>query len=146
MLDSQRLSMAEVRWSVLLLDRHVGKRRSRHRHESPGREHSTYCTRHPSFEAALTDGRLQAHVCGVSIIRSGEAMEAALRSCWKGIDIGKILVHRRHDTSHKSPPAAPPSEITPRSSPERHPHMHAQPSPIARDINGNYYRRNQCAP
>ncbi|GLC49136.1 hypothetical protein PLESTB_000186300 [Pleodorina starrii] len=33
-------------------------------------------------------------LCGVSIIRSGEAMEAALRACCKGIKIGKILVHR----------------------------------------------------
>jgi hypothetical protein len=39
---------------------------------------------------------VNAAVCGVSIIRSGEAMESALRSCWKGIDIGKILVQRRH--------------------------------------------------
>lgn len=33
-------------------------------------------------------------LCGVSIIRSGEAMEAALRGCCSGIKIGKILVHR----------------------------------------------------
>jgi uridine kinase len=33
-------------------------------------------------------------LCGVSIIRSGESMEAALRDCCKGIKIGKILVHR----------------------------------------------------
>jgi uridine kinase len=33
-------------------------------------------------------------LCGVSIIRSGEAMENALRACCKGIKIGKILVHR----------------------------------------------------
>ncbi|WIA17892.1 hypothetical protein OEZ85_009392 [Tetradesmus obliquus] len=31
-------------------------------------------------------------LCGVSIIRSGESMEAALRTCCKGIKIGKILV------------------------------------------------------
>jgi hypothetical protein len=34
-------------------------------------------------------------ICGVSIIRSGEAMETALRECCQGIKIGKILVHRR---------------------------------------------------
>lgn len=39
---------------------------------------------------------VNASVCGVSVIRSGEAMETALRSCWKGIDIGKILVQRWH--------------------------------------------------
>jgi len=33
-------------------------------------------------------------ICGVSVIRSGEAMEAALRECCQGIKIGKILVHR----------------------------------------------------
>ncbi len=33
-------------------------------------------------------------LCGVSIIRSGEAMENALRACCKGIKIGKILIHR----------------------------------------------------
>ena len=34
-------------------------------------------------------------ICGVSIIRSGEAMENALRACCKGIKIGKILIERR---------------------------------------------------
>eukprot|EP00198_Chlamydomonas_reinhardtii_P004167 XP_001693503.1 predicted protein [Chlamydomonas reinhardtii] len=38
-------------------------------------------------------------LCGVSIIRSGEAMEAALRACCKGIKLGKILVHRHRDSS-----------------------------------------------
>lgn len=33
-------------------------------------------------------------ICGVSIIRSGEAMETALRECCQGIKVGKILVHR----------------------------------------------------
>lgn len=33
-------------------------------------------------------------LCGVSVIRSGEAMEVALRECCQGIKIGKILVHR----------------------------------------------------
>ncbi|KAL3148873.1 Uridine kinase-like protein 1, chloroplastic [Trebouxia sp. C0010 RCD-2024] len=36
-------------------------------------------------------------LCGVSIIRSGESMENALRACCKGIKIGKILVHRVRD-------------------------------------------------
>lgn len=42
-------------------------------------------------------------LCGVSIIRSGESMENALRACCKGIKIGKILVHRCE-------PASPPSD------------------------------------
>jgi len=33
-------------------------------------------------------------ICGVSIIRSGEAMENALRSCCLGVKIGKILIDR----------------------------------------------------
>nr|PNR30795.1 hypothetical protein PHYPA_027111 [Physcomitrium patens] len=36
-------------------------------------------------------------LCGVSIIRSGESMENALRACCKGIKIGKILIHREGD-------------------------------------------------
>ena len=50
--------------------------------------------------------RCTAHVCGVSVIRSGEAMESALRSCWKGIDIGKILVERRHHSRRPPKPSA----------------------------------------
>ncbi|KAL4634406.1 hypothetical protein ACB092_04G197200 [Castanea dentata] len=36
-------------------------------------------------------------LCGVSVIRSGESMENALRACCKGIKIGKILIHRTGD-------------------------------------------------
>lgn len=36
-------------------------------------------------------------LCGVSIVWSGEAMEAALRDCCQGIKIGKILVQRKTD-------------------------------------------------
>jgi len=36
--------------------------------------------------------------CGVSIVRSGEAMEQGLRDCCRSIRIGKILVHSDHDT------------------------------------------------
>ena len=37
-------------------------------------------------------------LCGVSIIRSGESMENALRACCKGVKIGKILIQRERDT------------------------------------------------
>jgi uridine kinase len=37
-------------------------------------------------------------LCGVSIIRSGESMENALRACAKGVKIGKILIQREGDT------------------------------------------------
>ncbi|KAG6741610.1 hypothetical protein POTOM_054884 [Populus tomentosa] len=36
-------------------------------------------------------------LCGVSIVRSGESMENALRACCKGIKIGKLLIHRDGD-------------------------------------------------
>mmetsp|Transcript_2011 Transcript_2011/g.4145 ORF Transcript_2011/g.4145 Transcript_2011/m.4145 type:complete len:473 (+) Transcript_2011:79-1497(+) len=36
-------------------------------------------------------------LCGVSVIRSGESMENALRACCKGIKLGKILIHRAGD-------------------------------------------------
>ena len=47
-------------------------------------------------------------LCGVSIIRSGESMENALRACCKGIKIGKILVHRysMHQKGFACPPIA----------------------------------------
>ncbi|KAK7291559.1 hypothetical protein RIF29_06800 [Crotalaria pallida] len=38
-------------------------------------------------------------LCGVSVIRSGESMENALRACCKGIKIGKILTHREGDST-----------------------------------------------
>ncbi|CBI15645.3 unnamed protein product, partial [Vitis vinifera] len=36
-------------------------------------------------------------LCGVSIIRSGESMENALRACCKGIKIGRVFIHRDGD-------------------------------------------------
>ncbi|XP_065907443.1 uracil phosphoribosyltransferase homolog [Dysidea avara] len=39
--------------------------------------------------------------CGVSIMRSGEAMERGLRECCRSIRIGKILI--RHDPDTKEP-------------------------------------------
>jgi uridine kinase len=37
----------------------------------------------------------------VSIVRSGESMENALRACCKGIKIGKILIHRVGDNGQQ---------------------------------------------
>uniref|UniRef100_A0A0X3NHL5 Uracil phosphoribosyltransferase homolog n=3 Tax=Schistocephalus solidus TaxID=70667 RepID=A0A0X3NHL5_SCHSO len=39
--------------------------------------------------------------CGVSIVRSGEAMERGLRDCCRAMRIGKILIH----TPEESPPS-----------------------------------------
>jgi uracil phosphoribosyltransferase len=36
-------------------------------------------------------------VCGVSIMRSGEAMEKGLRECCRSIRIGKILIQSKDD-------------------------------------------------
>lgn len=52
-------------------------------------------------------------LCGVSIIRGGEAMEGALRECCQGIKIGKILVHREPEVAGGSS-----SELPGVSSPE----------------------------
>jgi len=40
-------------------------------------------------------------VCGVSILRSGETMEVALRSVVRGVKIGKILIQRDETQAHK---------------------------------------------
>ncbi|TIC45699.1 hypothetical protein E3Q08_01034 [Wallemia mellicola] len=37
-------------------------------------------------------------VCGVSILRAGEAMESALRECLRSVRIGKVLVQRNEET------------------------------------------------
>ena len=56
-------------------------------------------------------------ICGVSMIRSGEAMENALRACCKGIKIGKILVKRRDkdglasESMHRENPIPPQSSM-----------------------------------
>lgn len=38
--------------------------------------------------------RVTPDVCGVSVLRAGESMEAELRAMWPGIPIGKILIQR----------------------------------------------------
>ncbi|CAH8386549.1 unnamed protein product [Eruca vesicaria subsp. sativa] len=40
-------------------------------------------------------------LCGVSVIRSGESMENALRACCKGIKLGKILIHREGENDQQ---------------------------------------------
>ncbi|XP_029124790.1 uridine kinase-like protein 3 isoform X1 [Cajanus cajan] len=53
-------------------------------------------------------------LCGVSIIRSGESMENALRACCKGIKIGKILIHREGDNGQQLIYEKLPSDISER--------------------------------
>ena len=38
-------------------------------------------------------------ICGVSIMRAGEAMEQGLRDCCRSVRIGKILIQRDEETS-----------------------------------------------
>lgn len=43
--------------------------------------------------------RFQGKICGVSIMRAGEAMEQGLRDCCRSVRIGKILIQRDEDTA-----------------------------------------------
>ena len=43
--------------------------------------------------------RFEGKICGVSIMRAGEAMEQGLRDCCRSVRIGKILIQRDEDTS-----------------------------------------------
>ncbi|KAI8925253.1 uracil phosphoribosyltransferase-domain-containing protein [Entophlyctis helioformis] len=38
-------------------------------------------------------------ICGISILRAGEAMEQGLRDCCRSVRIGKILIQRDEDTA-----------------------------------------------
>lgn len=40
----------------------------------------------------------QGKICGVSIMRAGEAMEQGLRDCCRSVRIGKILIQRDEET------------------------------------------------
>ncbi|KAH9843510.1 uracil phosphoribosyltransferase-domain-containing protein [Rhodofomes roseus] len=41
----------------------------------------------------------EGHICGVSILRAGEAMEAGLREVCRSVRIGKILIQRDEETA-----------------------------------------------
>ncbi|PQE16583.1 uracil phosphoribosyltransferase protein [Rutstroemia sp. NJR-2017a BBW] len=43
--------------------------------------------------------QFQGKICGVSIMRAGEAMEQGLRDCCRSVRIGKILIQRDEETS-----------------------------------------------
>ena len=43
--------------------------------------------------------KFQGKICGVSIMRAGEAMEQGLRDCCRSVRIGKILIQRDEDTT-----------------------------------------------
>lgn len=43
--------------------------------------------------------RFLGKICGVSIMRAGESMEAGLRECCRSVRIGKILIQRDEETA-----------------------------------------------
>ena len=44
--------------------------------------------------------KFQGKICGVSIMRAGEAMEQGLRDCCRSVRIGKILIQRDEETTN----------------------------------------------
>jgi uracil phosphoribosyltransferase len=48
-----------------------------------------------SYSGVKFEGR----ICGVSIMRAGEAMEQGLRDCCRSVRIGKILIQRDEETA-----------------------------------------------
>lgn len=48
-----------------------------------------------SYEGLTFQGK----ICGVSIMRAGEAMEQGLRDCCRSVRIGKILIQRNEETA-----------------------------------------------
>ncbi len=49
--------------------------------------------------APYTGVQASGHLCGVSIMRAGEAMEQGLRDCCRSVRIGKILIQRDEETA-----------------------------------------------
>ncbi|CEH18563.1 prtase-like protein [Ceraceosorus bombacis] len=43
--------------------------------------------------------KFEGRICGVSILRAGEAMESGLRECCRSVRIGKILIQRDEETA-----------------------------------------------
>lgn len=73
-----------------------------HTHPHPHHAYTPHPPTHPCRPPGYTYAGVDyaKKLCGVSIIRSGESMENALRDCCKGIKIGKILVHRERSLMH----------------------------------------------
>ncbi|WFD22795.1 uracil phosphoribosyltransferase [Malassezia equina] len=58
-------------------------------------EHTVETPTGMSYKGVAFQGR----ICGVSILRAGEAMEAGLRECCRSVRIGKILIQRDEGTA-----------------------------------------------
>ena len=61
----------------------------------PVREHTVTTPVGRTYAGVKFEGQ----ICGVSIMRAGEAMEQALRECCRSVRIGKILIQRDEETS-----------------------------------------------
>ena len=48
---------------------------------------------------AYSGVKFEGKICGVSIMRAGEAMEQGLRDCCRSVRIGKILIQRDEETA-----------------------------------------------
>ncbi|CAH8346642.1 unnamed protein product [Eruca vesicaria subsp. sativa] len=66
----------------------------------PFTEKQSYCFC-VNFRICVSGVDFCKRLCGVSVIRSGESMENALRACCKGIKLGKILIHREGDNDQQ---------------------------------------------
>jgi len=58
-------------------------------------EHTVSTPLGPTYQGVKFEGK----ICGVSIMRAGEAMEQALRECCRSVRIGKILIQRDEETA-----------------------------------------------
>ena len=53
---------------------------------------------HIPLGAPYAGVKFEGKICGVSIMRAGEAMEQGLRDCCRSVRIGKILIQRDEET------------------------------------------------
>jgi uracil phosphoribosyltransferase len=58
-------------------------------------EHSIVTPTGRTYAGVMFQGK----ICGVSIMRAGEAMEQGLRDCCRSVRIGKILIQRDEETA-----------------------------------------------
>jgi len=60
---------------------------------------TTPCTVTAPLAKTYSGVQFEGKICGVSIMRAGEAMEQGLRDCCRSVRIGKILIQRDEETS-----------------------------------------------
>ena len=71
------------------------------------------CNFEPYVGCEYSGFKFSSKICGVSIMRAGEAMETSLRQCCRDIRIGKLLIQRDESTAlpKVSPPPRPQSTL-----------------------------------